>query len=82
MDDFRGELRELRDEDCGEPRAVGALVGDEAAGRRDRGEVLRARRRASISQALAASIRGWWGSNLSSPSESASGLKAIGQKLE
>ena len=36
MDDFRGELREFRDEDCGEPRAVGALVGDKAARAADR----------------------------------------------
>ena len=43
MDDFRGELRELRDEDCGEPRAVGALVGDEAAGAGDPVEVRRQR---------------------------------------
>ena len=43
MDDFRGELREFRDEDCGEPRAVGALVGDEAAGAGDPVEVRRQR---------------------------------------
>ena len=41
VDDFSGELRELRDEDRGEPRAVGAFVAREAAGRRDRGEVRR-----------------------------------------
>ena len=35
MYDFFGELRELRDEDLGEPRAVGAFVALEAAGRRD-----------------------------------------------
>ena len=39
VDDFRGELREFRDEDCGEPRAVGAFVAREAAGRCDRVEV-------------------------------------------
>ena len=43
MDDFRGELRELRDEDRGKLRAVGAFVAREAAGRRDRGEVRRQR---------------------------------------
>ena len=41
VDDFGGELREFRDEDRGEPRAVGAFVAREAAGRRDRGEVRR-----------------------------------------
>ena len=41
MDDFRGELRELRDEDCGEPRAVRAFVGDEAARAADLVEVRR-----------------------------------------
>ena len=43
VDDFRGELRELRDEDCGEPRAVGALVGDKAARAADLVEVRRQR---------------------------------------
>ena len=43
VDDFGGELRELRDEDCGEPRAVRAFVGDEAARAADLVEVRRQR---------------------------------------
>ena len=43
MDDFRGELREHRDEDCGEPRAVRAFVAREAASVADLVEVRRQR---------------------------------------